>query len=39
MKDKRKRQVFGKIERVHSRIRYLGRKGKLEEHERSNQGV
>jgi len=39
MEDKRKRQVFGKMKRVHSRIRYLGRKEKLEEHERSNQRV
>jgi len=39
MEDKRKRQVFGKMERVHSRIQYLGRKGKLEECERSNQRV
>jgi len=27
MMDKRKEQVSGEIERIHSRIRYLGRKG------------
>jgi len=36
MKDKRKGQVFGKIERVHNRIEHLGRKGEFGEHKENN---
>jgi len=39
MTDKRKGQVPGKMERIHSRIRHLGRKRKSWKCKGSNQGI
>jgi len=36
MTDKRKEQVPSEIERIHSRVRYLGRKEEPREYKRSN---
>ena len=39
MTDKRKGQVPGEIERIHSRIRHLGRKRKSWKYKGSNQEI
>jgi len=37
--NERKRQVLGKMERIYSRIRYLGGKRKLRKYERGGQRI
>ena len=37
--DKRKKQVLSEMEKVYSRVRHLGRKGKFREYKKSNQRI
>jgi len=39
MVDKRKRQVLGKIERIHGRVRYLGGKRELRKCEKDSRRI
>ena len=37
--NKRKRQVFGKMERIHSRVKYLGKKRELRKYKRDSRRI